>query len=75
MRVRFYSTNIDGKSVRWDFSGIDELMDAYWDEDADIPANDDPIRHVYLDNTPIFVENVNDAPTFGYLVGLLGIDA
>lgn len=74
MPIKFYSISIGGSTVRWNFSSFEELYDAYYSDDPDIPDNSDLIRHVYLGNTPLFVENVITEPTFGYLVKLLGVD-
>ena len=74
MRIRFWSVNVDGIQITWDFATVDELADAYWSEDADVPANDDPIYSLYFGDEPILLSKLVGEPTFYDLIRLLGID-
>ena len=51
--IEFCSRNIDGETRKWKFNSAKELEDAWNSPDADVPANDDPIWNVYVDNTQI----------------------
>ena len=73
MRIKFYSLNVDGKWVKWEFSDINELLYIFISDFPDLPANDDPIKRIFLDNEPLFLENVISDPTFYDLAKLLGI--
>ncbi len=73
MQIKFYSLNVDGKWVTWKFSDINELMDIFWGDSPDLPSNDDAVKRIFLDNEPLFLENVISNPTFYDLAKLLGI--
>ena len=75
MEIKFKSINIDGEIREWTFSSVDELDNAYWSEDADIPSNDDPISGITFNDEPIGIRFLlGEDAVFSDLIVLLCID-
>lgn len=75
MKIKFKSINVDGETIDWAFSSVDELDKAYWHEDADVPANDDAISDVTFNGEIIGISAlIGEDAVFSDLIVLLGID-
>lgn len=75
MEIKFKSINVDGETIAWVFANIDELDQAYWSEDADVPSNDDIISDITFNDEAIGISALlGGEAIFSDLVVLLGID-
>lgn len=72
--IDFYSQNVDGKWVHWQFEGAYDIMDELFSDDADIPSFDDPVRGIMIGRERVYLDAfVDGQPTFLDLCTLLDI--
>ena len=79
--IEFKSKNIDGEIKSWSFENPQALEDVWNSEDADVPANDDPVWDIKIDGEYVELgltieetSDVDDCVWFEDFLTYLGIE-
>lgn len=78
--ITFKSINIDGSKREWNFNDTKELEKEWRSDFPDLPANDDLVKDVIIDNKEVWVGRTKDKdeedllPWFEDILTYLGID-